>query len=149
MLAGTMAAGWLSDLIFRQSERAGLRGTNIFRTGDLRHRVDDLRPAGRAAQLGLNTSLLLAIAVSLLGTVGLVIALALGPGLVPLSGNVAASRYVREGLEEGDVISVSGIEGTVENFGYASITLRAENGDTYQIPNRTLLENVIHKKAQS
>ncbi len=148
MLAGTMAAGWLSDLIFRQSERAGLRGTNIFRRVTFAI-VLTISALLAAAQLGLNTSLLLAIAVSLLGTVGLVIALALGPGLVPLSGNVAASRYVREGLEEGDVISVSGIEGTVENFGYASITLRAENGDTYQIPNRTLLENVIHKKARA
>ena len=102
-----------------------------------------------AAQLGLNTSLLLVIAVSLLATVGLIAALALGQGLVPLSGNVAASRYVQDGVEEGDMISVDGIEGTVEEIGYASVTLRVENGDTYQIPNRTLLENVVRKKAQS
>ena len=148
MLAGVMAAGWLSDLIARQSERAGLRGTNIFRQVTFAI-VLTIAVLLAAAQLGLNTSLLLVIAVSLLGTIGLVVALALGPGLAPLSGNVAASRYVREGVEEGDVISVNGVEGTVEEIGYASITLRAENGDTYQIPNQTLLENIIRKKAQS
>ena len=147
MLAGIMAAGWLSDLAAQKSERAGLRGSATFRQV-IFATVVTVAALLAAAQLGLNTSLLLVVAVSLLGTVGLVTALALGQGLVPLSGNIAASRYVQDGVEEGDEISVNGIEGTVEKLGYASVTLRAENGDTYQIPNRTLIENVVHKKAQ-
>ena len=148
MTAGIMAAGWLGDLVARESQRAGLRGSDSFRRvvfGAVLTVVSLLA----AAQLGLNTNLILIVAAALLATVGLVAALALGQGLVPLSGNVAAGRYVQDGVEEGDVISVDGIEGTVENLGYASITLRAENGDTYQIPNRTLLENVIRKKART
>ena len=148
MTAGIMAAGWLGDLVARESQRAGLRGSDSFRRivfGAVLTVVSLLA----AAQLGLDTNLILIVAAALLATVGLITALALGQGLVPLSGNVAAGRYVQDGVEEGDVISVDGIEGTVEKLGYASITLRAENGDTYQIPNRTLLENVVRKKFQT
>ena len=100
-----------------------------------------------AAQLGLDTSLLLVVSISLLATIGLVIVITVGQGLVLLSGNVAASRYVQDGVKEGDEISVNGIEGTVEETDYASVTLRAEDGDLYRIPNRIILENVVRKKA--
>ena len=146
IIAGIMTAGWLAELVAQESERAGLRGTNIFRRVVFAI-VLTVAALLAASQLGLNTSLLIVIAASLLATIGLVVAFALGPALVPLSGNVAASRYVREGVGEGDVISVNGFEGTVEELGYASVTVRAENGDTYQIPNRTLLENIVRKKA--
>jgi len=86
------------------------------------------------------------LAVIMLSTVGLVAALALGQGLAPLSGNIAAGRYVQDGTAVGDVISVDGVEGTVEELGYASITLRSENGNLYRIPNRTLLENIVRKR---
>jgi small-conductance mechanosensitive channel len=46
----------------------------------------------------------------------------------------------------GDVISVDGVEGTVEELGYASVTVRSEDGHLYRIPNRTLLENVVRKQ---
>jgi small-conductance mechanosensitive channel len=41
---------------------------------------------------------------------------------------------------------VDGVEGTVEELGYASITIRSEDGHLYRIPNRTLLENVVRKR---
>ncbi len=47
------------------------------------------------------------------------------------------------------MISVAGIEGTVEELGYASITVRSEDGNLYRIPNRTLLENVVVKRADA
>lgn len=146
MTVGIMAAGWLADLVAHESRRAGLRGSNTFRRlvfGTILT-ITTLLAVG---QLGLNTNLILVVAATLLATIGLIAAISLGQGLVLLSGNVAASRYVQDGVAEGDVISVNGLEGTVEELGYASVTLRAENGDTYQIPNRTLLENVVHKKA--
>ncbi|MGF1473328.1 MAG: mechanosensitive ion channel domain-containing protein [Rubrobacteraceae bacterium] len=147
VIAGIMAAGWLSETIARSAERAGLRGTNIFRRVVF-VTVLALALLLAAAQLGLNTSLLTAIALALLATLGLVAALALGQGLVPLSGNVAASRYVQDGMQEGDFISVNGIEGTVEELGYASVTIRAENDDVYRIPNRTLLENIVRTRSR-
>ncbi|CAN5689398.1 hypothetical protein BH24ACT22_BH24ACT22_20960 [soil metagenome] len=146
MLAGIMAAGWLAEMAAREAERAGLRGSNAIRRF-IFVTVLTIATLLSAAQLGLNTSLLIVIAVSLLATVGLVTALAVGQGLIPLSNNIAANRYVQDVVEEGDVISVNGIEGAVEELGYASITVRAENGDSYRIPNRILLENIVRKKA--
>jgi small-conductance mechanosensitive channel len=72
---------------------------------------------------------------------------ALGGGLIGLSGNIAAGRYVREGISEGDEISVDGIEGTVEEIGHAAVVLRSEDGYLYRVPNRTLLEGVVRKRA--
>jgi small-conductance mechanosensitive channel len=101
-----------------------------------------------AGQLGLETSSLVLLAVVLLGTVGLVTALALGQGLVPLSGNIAAGRYVQEDIEVGDEISVDGVEGIVEQLGYSAVILRSEDGYLYRVPNRSLLEGVVRKRAQ-
>lgn len=146
LVAGAMAAGWLSELVSRQADRAGLRGSNVFRRVIF---VSVLAVAGllAAGQLGLETSVLLLIAVVVLASVGLTAALALGPGLVPLSGNIAAGRYVQEDLSIGDEILVEGIEGVVYEMGHSSVTLRSEDGYLYRIPNRTLLEGIVRKRA--
>lgn len=146
MTAGIMAAGWLSELVARESQRAGLRGSDSFRRVVFAVVITVVTLLA-AAQLGLNTNLILIVTAALLATIGLVAAIAVGQGLVLLSGNVAASRYVQDGLEEGDEISVNGVEGAVEELGYASISIRSEDGDLYRIPNKTLLENVVRKKA--
>lgn len=148
MIAGTMAAGWLGELIARESQRAGLRGSESFRRIAFAV-VITIVSLLAAAQLGLNTNLIIILAATIFATIGLIAAIALGQGLVLLSGNVAASRYVQDDLEEGDVISVNGIEGTIEELGYACVIIRSEDGDTYQIPNQTLLENIVRKKSQS
>src|SRR5919112_1109693 len=101
--------------------------------------------AGGLAAAGWLSNLVLLTAI-LFGTVGIVAALALGLGLVPLSGNIAAGRYVQgNGIREGDEISVNGIEGTVEELGLASVTLRSGDGRIHYIPNRVLLEGVVSK----
>jgi small-conductance mechanosensitive channel len=99
-----------------------------------------------AAQLGLETYVIVLLAAIVLATIGLVTALALGQGLALLSSNIAAGRYVQDGTTVGDVISVNGIEGTVEELGYASVTIRSDDGHLYRIPNRTLLENIVRKR---
>src|SRR5918993_2036215 len=145
LLAGVMSAGWLADLVARQAGRAELRGASVFRRAVF-IAIVVIAALLAAAQLGLETYVIVLLAVIMLSTVGLVAALALGQGLAPLSGNIAAGRYVQDGTAVGDVISVDGVEGTVEELGYASITLRSENGHIYRIPNRTLLENVVRKR---
>ena len=144
MIAGVMTAGWLADLVARGAENAGLRGTNVFRriVFTVVIAVTGLVAAG---QLGLETSFLVLLAIILFATVGLVAALVLAQGLAPLSGNIAAGRYVQEGLAVGDEISVDGIEGTVEELGHAAITLRSRDGYLYRVPNRALLEGVVRK----
>ncbi len=145
LIAGVMSAGWLAELVAREAERAQLRGANAFR------RIVFITIIGiaallAAAQLGLETYVVVLLAVVVLATLGLVTALAMGQGLALLSGNIAAGRYVQDGTAVGDVISVDGVEGTVEELGYASVTVRSEDGSLYRIPNRTLLENVVRKR---
>ena len=144
MIAGVMVAGWLAELVAREAENAGLRGANVFRriVFVVVIAVTGLVAAG---QLGLETSFLVFLAIVLFATTGLVAALVLAQGLAPLSGNIAAGRYVQEGLAVGDEISVNGIEGTVEELGHAAITLRSSDGYLYRVPNRALLEGVVRK----
>jgi small-conductance mechanosensitive channel len=79
--------------------------------------------------------------------VGLVVALSLGVGLAPLSGNIAAGRYVQgNDIQVGDEISVDGVTGIIENLGYASVTLRSEDGSLHHVPNRVLLEGIVTKR---
>ncbi len=83
----------------------------------------------------------------LLGALGLVVALSLGVGLAPLSGNIAAGRYVQgNDMLVGDEISVDGVSGTIEHLGYASVTLRSEDGSLHHVPNRVLLEGIVTKR---
>jgi small-conductance mechanosensitive channel len=145
MIAGVMCAGWLAELVAREAENAGLRGPNVFRRVVF-ITIVTIAALLAAEQLGLETYVLILLAIVVLGTIGLVAALALGQGLALLSGNIAAGRYVQDGTAVGDVISVNGIEGTVEDLGYASVTVRSEDGHLYRIPNRTLLENAVRKR---
>jgi small-conductance mechanosensitive channel len=145
LIAGVMSAGWLAELVAREAEKAELRGAGAFRRVVF-SAVVAIAALLAAEQLGLETYVLILLAIVVLGTIGLVAALALGQGLALLSGNIAAGRYVQDGTRVGDVISVDGVEGTVEELGYASITVRSEDGHLYRIPNRTLLENVVRKQ---
>jgi small-conductance mechanosensitive channel len=146
LIAGIMSAGWLAELVAREAERSGLRGHNAFRRVVFTTIVA-VTALIAASQLGLETYVIVLLAVVILATIGLVTALALGQGLALLSGNIAAGRYVQDGTQVGDVISVADVEGTVEELGYASITLRSEDGTLHRVPNRTLLENVVHKRS--
>jgi small-conductance mechanosensitive channel len=147
ILAGGLAvAGWLSNLAAREAENAGLRGAGIFRRA-IFAAVLAVAVLLAAAQIGIDVLLLVLLAAVFLGTAGLVVALALGVGLVPLSGNIAAGRYVHgNDIRPGDRISVDGVEGTVEQLGYASITLRSEDGSFHHVPNRVLLEGIVTKR---
>jgi small-conductance mechanosensitive channel len=146
LIAGVMSAGWLAELVAREAEGAGLRGLNTFRRV-IFSTIVAIAALFAAEQLGLETYVLIQLAIVVLATVGLVAALALGQGIALLSGNIAAGRYVQDGTQVGDVISVDGIEGTVEELSYASISVRSEDGHLYRIPNRTLLENVVRKQS--
>ncbi len=147
LAGGLAAAGWLSGLAAREAERAGLAGGDVFRRAVFAA-ILVVAVLLAASQVGIEVSLLVVLAVVFLGTAGLVAALALGLGLAPLSGNIAAGRYVRENVEIGDDISVNGVGGRVEELGYASVVLRSENGELHYVPNRTLLDAVVSKRTR-
>jgi small-conductance mechanosensitive channel len=145
LAAGLAAAGWLSNLASAQAEGAGLRGGDLFGRAVFAF-VLAVAVLVAAAQVGIEISVLVLLAAILFGTAGIVAALALGLGLVPLSGNIAAGRYVQgNGIRQGDEISVNGIQGTVEELGLASVTLRSEDGHIHHVPNRIMLEEVVSK----
>jgi hypothetical protein len=149
ILAGGLAiAGWLSNLAGREAEDAGLRGADLFRRS-IFAAVLVVTALLAAAQLGIDISLLVLLATVFFGTVGLVVALSLGVGLAPLSGNIAAGRYVQgNDIQVGDEISVDGVAGVIETLGYASVTLRSEDGSLRYVPNRVLLEGIVTKRPQ-
>jgi small-conductance mechanosensitive channel len=149
ILAGGLAvASWLSTLAAREAEEAGLRGGDLFRRG-IFAAVFAVAALLAGDQLGIDISLLVLLAAVFLGTVGLVVALSLGVGLAPLSGNIAAGRYVQgNDIQVGDEISVDRVAGIIENLGYASVTLRSEDGSLHHVPNRVLLEGIITKRPQ-
>lgn len=99
-----------------------------------------------AAILGLDVTLLIALAVIGLGAMALAAALAIGLGLRGLSQNIAAGRYVAEGIAEGDRIRVNGVAGTVEEIGHAQTTLRDADGRVFLVPNSHFLEHVVEKQ---
>ncbi len=70
----------------------------------------------------------------------------MGLGLRELSQNVAAGRYLSEGIAEGDEISLNGISGTVERVGHAMTIVRGPNGRIYLVPNSHFLEHVVEKQ---
>jgi small-conductance mechanosensitive channel len=145
LAAGLAAAGWLSNLASARAEGAGLRGGDLFGRAVFAI-VLAVAVLVAAAQVGIEISVLVLLAAILFGTAGIVAALALGLGLVPLSGNIAAGRYVQgNGIRRGDEISVNGVQGTVEDLGLASVTLRSEDGHIHHVPNRVLLEQVVSK----
>jgi small-conductance mechanosensitive channel len=148
LAGGLAAAGWLSNLAATRAEGAGLRGGNLFGRAIFVF-VLAVAVLVAAAQLGIEISVVVLLAAIFFGTVGIVAALALGLGLAPLSGNIAAGRYVQgNGIRPGDEISVNGIRGTVEELGLASVTLKSEDGRIHYIPNRILLEEVVSKTSQ-
>lgn len=144
LFLGTAAAGLLADLTGRT-----LRSAGVARAGGLptfvRYSVIAITILLAATLLQVEVMVLLVLAVIILGGITLTAALAIGLGLRGLSQNIAASRYVAEGLAEGDQITIEGFSGTVERIGHAVTTVRSANGVVYLIPNAHFMEHVVQK----
>lgn len=145
LLLGTSAAGVVAELA-----RRGLVELGVDRTGPfamlVRFSVIFVSAVLAANVLGIETTILLSIVIIVLGGAVLAAALALGLGLRQLSQNVAAGRYLAEGIEEGDEISVNGVSGTVERIGHAMTTIRATDDEVHLLPNSQFLEYSVKKR---
>ena len=145
LILGAAAAGLLAQLTGRV-----LREVGVNRTGGLksfvRFGVIFVAAVLAAAVLGIDVTILIVVTVIGLGAAALAAALALGLGLRELSQNVAAGRYLSEGIAEGDEISLNGISGTVERVGHAMTVVRGPNGRVYLVPNSHFLEHVVEKQ---
>ncbi len=145
LVFGAAAAGLLAQLTGRVLAEVG-----VSRTGGLRRFVRFgiifIAAILAAAVLGIDVTILIVVTVIGLGAAALTAALALGLGLRELSQNVAAGRYLSEGIAEGDEISLNGISGTVERIGHAMTTVRGSNGRIYLVPNAHFLAHVVEKQ---
>ena len=148
LIFGAAAAGLLAQLTGRVLVEVG-----VSRTGGIkkfiRFGIIFVAAILAAAVLGIDVTILIIVTVIGLGAVALAAALALGLGLRELSQNVAAGRYLSEGVAEGDEISLNGISGTVESIGHAMTTVRGPNGRIYLVPNAHFLEHVVEKQEAS
>lgn len=144
LILGTSAAGVVSEMAGRALAGVGVRRVGGIKTFT-RFAVIFVVAILAAAVLEIDVTILVVITVLALGAVALTASLALGLGLRGLSQNVAAGRYVSEGVEEGDEISMNGVSGTVEEIGYAMTKIRAPNGKLYLVPNSHFQEHVIEK----
>ncbi|MBA2694222.1 MAG: mechanosensitive ion channel [Rubrobacter sp.] len=145
VLLGTAAAGVVAELARRGLSELGVNRTGPFATLT-RVAVIFVSAILAANVLGIQATILISITVIVLGGVVLTAALALGLGLRQLSQNVAAGRYLAEGIEEGDEISVNGVSGTVERIGHAMTTIRTTDDEVHLLPNSQFLEYAVRKR---
>jgi small-conductance mechanosensitive channel len=145
LIFGAAAAGLLAQLTGRVLSEVG-----VSRTGGLkkfvRFGIIFIAAILAAAVLGIDVTILIVVTIIGFGAAALAAALALGLGLRELSENVAAGRYLSEGISEGDEISLDGISGTVEHVGHAMTTVRGPNGRIYLVPNAHFLTHVVEKQ---
>ena len=145
LVLGTSAANFLAQLAGRELPEVGVNRTGPLRAL-VRFTVIFVSAILAAAVLGIDVTILIVVTIIGLGGAVLAAALAMGLGLRGISQNVAASRYVSEGIAEGDEISLNGISGTVERIGHAMTTVRSRDGRVFLVPNSQFLEHVVEKQ---
>ena len=95
-----------------------------------------------AAQLTVSIALLMVLVAVLLAAVAAPFALAFGLGGRDVARSLSAGRYVRSAFNEGQVIRVDGIRGTVERIEPSATVLRTE-GETIRVPNHVLIGQTV------
>lgn len=145
VVLGTSAARLVSELAARGLANAGVGRTEPFKVL-VRASVIFVSVVLALSVLGIEVTILIVLTIIVFGGASLAAALALGLGLRKFSQNIAAGRYISEGVEEGDSVTVGGYSGTVESIGYAMTILRdPASGNAYLLPNSYFLENVVEK----
>lgn len=148
LIIGVSASGLLADLAQQVLEQVGVARTGLLATV-VRVCIITIAAILAGALLNVNVALFINIIVIILGGIVATAVLAVGLGVRPLSQNVAASRYVAEGIAEGDTITIAGYSGTVERIGYAQTVIRSDDGRTYIIPHTYFMEHVVQREATS
>ncbi|MGI8539472.1 MAG: mechanosensitive ion channel family protein [Rubrobacteraceae bacterium] len=144
LILGTSAAGIIAEMAGRALSGVGVRRVGSIKTF-IRFAVIFVVAVLAAAVLEIDVTILIVITVLALGAVALTASLAIGLGLRGLSANVAAGRYVSEGLAVGDEISIEGASGVVEEIGYAMTKVRSPSGKLLLVPNSRFHENIVEK----
>jgi small-conductance mechanosensitive channel len=144
LILGAASAGLLAGLVGRVLSEVGVNRTGGLKTF-VRFGIIFIAAILAAAVLGIDVTILIVVTIVGLGAAALAAALALGLGLREISGNVAASRHISQGIAEGDEITLNGVFGTVEHIGHTMTTLRGPNGSAYLVPNSHFLMHVVER----
>jgi small-conductance mechanosensitive channel len=95
------------------------------------------------AQLGIPTTILLALLAVVVLAAVLTLALAFGLGGRDVARHVSAGRYVASSFELGQAITMGDLRGEIIAFETSATLLRADNGATVRVPNQLLLDSVV------
>lgn len=144
LVLGTSAAGIASEMVGRWLDSAGVGSASSIKNF-VRFAMIFLIVILAASVLEIDVTILIVVTIIGLGGIALTAALAIGLGLRGLSSNIAAGRYISEGIEEGDEIRLGEISGVVEEIGHAMTKLRDDDGRLHLVPNSHFLENVVEK----
>lgn len=95
-------------------------------------------------QLEIETDLLNQVVSIILFAIGAAVALSLGMGTRATAGNIIAGLYARDLFPPGDKITVGEISGRVIEVSTTNTLLELDDGTTYTLPNRVLVDNQVH-----
>ncbi len=95
-----------------------------------------------AAQAGVSVEPLTAMAVVLLGAIGITLALAFGLGSREIARSLTSGRYARADFEVGQTVRIDDLRGEIIRIDGAATTLRSGD-ETIRIPNSMLVERVV------
>ena len=146
VLVGNVAA----QLVGTAAGQAALRSTGRANPGLVRGIRTGVLSIGilmAVSQLGINTTLVNLMAAGVVFGLSASTALLIGLGGRDVASHVAAGRYLRRVVHPGDVLTVSGVSGTVVAVHPATVELALEGGGRAHVPHGHLLADVVRMDA--
>jgi hypothetical protein len=95
-----------------------------------------------AAQAGVATGPLTALALLLLGAVAITLAVAFGLGSREVARSLSSGRYARADFQVGQTIRIDDLRGTIVRIDGAATTLQS-GAETIRVPNSLLVERIV------
>lgn len=142
LLLGNVAA----TLIALAIDRAMLRATGQPRpqvTRIVRASVLALTAILAVSQLGINTTIVNLLVAALVFSLGASSALLVGLGGRDVARHLAAGRYLRRVIHEGDSVTSNGVTGVVRAMHPVSIEVEVEGGVRVHLPNAQVIEEAV------
>lgn len=148
LVLGLMAASWLSELVRRAADGAGVEYAPTL--GRITMGVFSALVALMAVdQLDIRIVLLQEVIGVVLAALGVAVALSLGLGTRALSGEIVSGVYVRDWLREGDRIEWNGLQATVREVGTLKTLLVLDDGRELSLAHSRLLNQDVIVQRQS
>lgn len=146
LVLGLMAASWLSGLVRRAADNAGVEYAPTLSRMTMGV-LAALVVLMAVDQLDIRIALLQEVIGIALAAMGVAVAISLGLGTRSLSGEIVSGVYVRDLLKEGDRIDWNGKIATVREVGTIKTLLALDDGRELSVANSRLAadEVVVHR----